>query len=114
MFAHLLSVTHAIAGHLPDFPMTPPTSPPGGIVSDPKAVAPPGLQATVSTVLGFVKWASITAVLGLLLSAGVVALAADHGRGGGLSSEMKSLVGRAVVALIIIGSGAQVVNFLVA
>lgn len=107
MFTHLLTVGHSIAGHLPDIVATTTD------LEDPTMGAPEGLNTAAKTVLGFVKWASLMCVLALLLSAGVVALAADRGHGQGLSPELKGLVGRAIVGLLIVGSAAQIVNFVV-
>jgi hypothetical protein len=80
-------------------------------VPDPPAQAPEQLQAKTATVLGMVKWASLVAVLGLLLAAGMISLAGDRGYGGGMSPELKSSVMKAVVALVIVGSAAQIVTF---
>ena len=80
-------------------------------VSDPTASAPAGLKAKVDIVLGLIKWISLVAVLGLLLGAGVVAIAGDRGHGGGLSPELKSTVFKAVGALVVVGSASAIVNF---
>jgi hypothetical protein len=80
-------------------------------VSDPTASAPAGLMAKTDVVLGLIKWASLIGVLGLLLASGMVVLAGDRGYGGGMSPELKSSMIKAVVALVIVGSAAQIVNF---
>ena len=80
-------------------------------VEDPVAQAPEGLKTKTAIVLGLVKWASLVSVLGLLLAAGMVSLAGDRGHGGGMSPELKSTVMKAVVALVIVGSAAQIVTF---
>ena len=80
-------------------------------VPDPPAQAPAELKAKTATVLGMVKWGSLVAVLGLLLAAGMISLAGDRGYGGGMSPELKSSVMKAVVALVIVGSAAQIVTF---
>ena len=80
-------------------------------ISDPDAQAPAGLQAKTDLVLGLVKWGSLIAVLGLLLASGMIALAGDRGYGGGMSPELKSTMMKAVVALVIVASAAQIVNF---
>ena len=80
-------------------------------VADPTASAPAGLVDKVNIVLGLIKWVSLAAVLGLLLAAGGVAVAGDRGHGAGLSPELKSTVLKAVAALVIVGSAAQIVNF---
>ena len=81
------------------------------VVPDPPAQAPAELKAKTATVLGMVKWGSLVAVLGLLLAAGMISLAGDRGYGGGMSPELKSSVMKAVVALVIVGSAAQIVTF---
>ena len=80
-------------------------------VADPTASAPAGLVSKVNIVLGLVKWVSLVAVLGLLLGAGVVAMAGDRGHGAGLSPELKSTVLKAVGALVVVGSASAIVNF---
>lgn len=80
-------------------------------VTDPPASAPAGLQAKANVVLGMVKWGSLMAVLGLLLAAGMISLAGDRGYGGGMSPELKSSVMKGVIALVIVGSAAQIVTF---
>lgn len=80
-------------------------------VSDPDAQAPAGLKAKTNVVLGLVKWGSLIGVLGLLLASGLVVLGGDRGYGGGMSPELKSSVMKAVVALVIVGSAAGLVNF---
>jgi hypothetical protein len=80
-------------------------------VSDPTADAPAGLKAKTDLVLGLVKWGSLIAVLGLLLASGMIALAGDRGYGGGMSPELKSSVMKGVIALVIVGSAAQIVTF---
>lgn len=101
MFAHVFNAAHTIGSHLP-MPQS---------VTTPTANAPAELKNAVNTVLGLIKWISLAAVMALLLSAGGVALAGDMGRGSGLSSEMRNLVGRAILALIVIGSAASIINF---
>ena len=68
-------------------------------------------MAKTDVVLGLIKWASLIGVLGLLLASGMVVLAGDRGYGGGMSPELKSSMMKAVVALVIVGSAAQIVNF---
>ncbi len=81
-------------------------------IADPTADAPAGLKAKVDLVLGIVKYGSLAAVLGLLLASGMISLAGDRGYGGGMSPGLKSTVQTAVVALVLIGSAAQLVDFL--
>ncbi|HWL44557.1 MAG TPA: hypothetical protein VNQ73_16575 [Ilumatobacter sp.] len=86
----------------------------GGVlaqVTDPPANAPAGLKAKTQVVLGMVKWGSLMAVLGLLLAAGMISLAGDRGYGGGMSPELKGSVMKGVIALVIVGSAAQIVTF---
>src|SRR4051812_26154348 len=80
-------------------------------VADPAASAPAGLVSKVNIVLGLIKWASLVAVLALLLGAGAVAMAGDRGHGGGMSPELKSTVMKAVAALVVVGSASAIVNF---
>ena len=80
-------------------------------VADPTANAPDGLKAKTDVVLGLIKWASVIGVLGLLLASGMIALAGDRGHGGGMSPELKSSVMKGVIALVIVASAAQIVNF---
>ena len=80
-------------------------------VTDPDAAAPAGLQDKTNVVLGLVKWGSLMAVLGLLLAAGMIALAGDRGYGGGMSPELKSSVMKGVIALVIVASASQIVTF---
>jgi energy-converting hydrogenase Eha subunit B len=80
-------------------------------VTDPDATAPAELQAKTNVVLGMVKWGSLMAVLGLFLAAGMISLAGDRGYGGGMSPELKSSVMKGVIALVIVGSAAQIVTF---
>ena len=80
-------------------------------IADPVADAPEGLQTKTNVVLGLIKWGSLVAVLGLLLASGMVALAGDRGYGGGMSPELKSSVMKGVIALVIVGSAAQLVTF---
>ena len=81
-------------------------------VSDPDAQAPAGLKAKTDLVLGLIKWASLVAVLGLLLASGMIALAGDRGYGGGMSPELKSSVMKGVIALVIVASASQIVTFI--
>src|SRR3954447_20530110 len=80
-------------------------------VADPPAAAPAQLEAKTTLVLGLIKWASLIAVLGLLLASGMIALAGDRGYGGGMSPELKSSVMKGVIALVIVASAAQIVTF---
>lgn len=80
-------------------------------VSDPAASAPADLDAKAQLVLGIVKWASLMAVLGVLLGMGAIAFAADRGHGAGVSPEMKSKGMTAVIALVVVASAASIVNF---
>ena len=80
-------------------------------VTDPPAAAPAELKAKTNVVLGLIKWGSLIGILGLLLASGMVVLAGDRGYGGGMSPELKSSVMKAVVALVIVGAAAQIVNF---
>ena len=80
-------------------------------VTDPPASAPAELKAKTNVVLGLIKWGSLIGVLGLLLASGLVVLGGDRGYGSGMSPELKSSVMKAVVALVIVGAAAQIVNF---
>ena len=80
-------------------------------VSDPTAQAPAELKAKTDVVLGLIKWASLIAVLGLLLASGMISLAGDRGHGGGMSPELKSSVTKGVIALVIVASASQIVTF---
>ena len=84
---------------------------PGQAIPDPAPQAPPGLEAKVSTVLGMVKWTSLISIVGVLLAAGWLVWSGDHGRGGGLSPEMKGALSRAVIALLIVGGASGIVQF---
>ena len=81
------------------------------VVPDPAPAAPAGLRAKTDLVLGLIKWASLIAVLGLLLASGMIALAGDRGYGGGMSPELKSSVMKGVIALVIVASASQIVTF---
>jgi hypothetical protein len=41
----------------------------------------------------------------------MISLAGDRGHGGGMSPELKSSVMKGVIALVIVGSAAQIVTF---
>ena len=84
---------------------------PGQAIPDPAPQAPPGLDAKVSTVLGMIKWTSLISIVGVLLAAGWLVWSGDHGRGGGLSPEMKGALSRAVIALLIVGGASGIVQF---
>jgi hypothetical protein len=83
-------------------------------VADPTAAAPAGLAQKVNLVLGIVKWASLMGVLGLFLAGGLVIFAGDRGYGGGMSPELKSTVIKGGLALVLVASAAQIVNFVMA
>jgi hypothetical protein len=85
-----------------------------GQVTDPTASAPDGLAQKVNLVLGIVKWASLMGVLGLFLASGMVIFAGDRGYGGGMSPELKSSVIKGALALVLVASAAQIVNFVMA
>jgi hypothetical protein len=80
-------------------------------VTDPNAQAPAGLESKANLVLGLVKWGSLIGVLALLLASGMIVLAGDRGYGGGMSPELKSSMIKGVVALVIVASASQIVNF---
>ena len=98
-----MSVVASAIGATADFVMQ--------VVPDPPASAPAGLKAKTDLVLGLIKWASLIAVLGLLLASGMIALAGDRGYGGGMSPELKSSVMKGVIALVIVASASQIVTF---
>ena len=83
-----------------------------GVFTDPTADAPEALKTKVNTALGLVKWASIIAIGAVLLASGLMVWAGDRGYGGGLSPELKSKLMSAMIALVIVGSASQIVNFL--
>lgn len=81
-------------------------------IPNPPANAPTELRNKVNTALGLIKWASLMAVLAILLAAGTMVVAGDRGFGGGISPELKSKMIAAGIALVIIGSASQIVTFL--
>jgi hypothetical protein len=81
-------------------------------IPDPPPSAPAAMQAKVATALGLVKWVSLMAALGVLLGAGALLFAAERGHGSGLSPQLKSTLGAVCVVLIIVGSAAQLVEFM--
>ena len=66
----------------------------------------------MNTVLGLAKWVSLMSALGVLLGAGMLLFAAERGHGSGLSPQLKSTLGGVAVVLVIVGSAAQIVEFL--
>lgn len=101
-----LLIAHAALEHLA--PLADPT--PGGYNGP--AIgngAPPG-GAKFSTVLGWVKWIVTGAcVLGILLSAGAIAMSARKNQGG----EHLTGLGWVMGACVLIGSAAQIVGALI-
>ena len=80
-------------------------------VPDPAPSAPAGLAAKATVALALIKWGSLIVAAAVLMGAGMMVLAGDHGRGAGLSPEMKKNVGNVVVALILVGAAAGIVDF---
>ena len=81
------------------------------LIPDPTPTPPPGVEAKVTLVLGIVKWTSLISVVGVLLAAGWLVWSGDHGRSAGLSPEMKGMMSRAVIALVIVAGASGIVQF---
>lgn len=83
----------------------------GGAIADPKASAPDKVVDGVNLALGLVKYLSLAAIVAVFVASGVIVLAGNSGHGTGMTPELKSKMGGAVIALIIVASAVQIVNF---
>lgn len=80
-------------------------------VPDPSPEAPAELVDRVNTMLSLIMWLTIAAAAAVMVTAGLVTWAGERGYGGGMSQQMQSLVGRAVIALVIIGSASRITTW---
>ena len=76
-------------------------------VPDPAPAAPPGVAGKATTVLGWIKWASLAACVAGLFVAGAQ-MALNHRRGMG-GAEAASQVGWVAIALVVIGAAGAIV-----
>jgi len=76
-------------------------------VPDPAPAAPPGVEGKATTVLGWIKWASLAACVAGLFVAGAQ-MALNHRRGMG-GAEAASQVGWVAIALVVIGAAGAIV-----
>ena len=84
----------------------------GQVVPDPAPSAPAEFAAKVSTAISWAKWASLAIVMLVLSGSGGLLFAESRGMGSGISPELKSKLGAVVVVLIIVGSAAQIIQFM--
>ena len=80
-------------------------------IPDPAPSAPAEFAAKASTAISWVKWGSLAVVMAVLSGAGFLILSENRG-GSGMSGEMKSKLGQVVVVLIVVGSAAQIIQFM--
>ncbi|MEQ1700729.1 MAG: hypothetical protein ABMA25_11495 [Ilumatobacteraceae bacterium] len=81
------------------------------IPDDPTAAAPQAVKDRVDTLLGFIKWGSMVAVVGGLLAFGMLTVAAERGGYGSGASEMKERFGKLLVGGIVTGSAVAIATF---
>lgn len=84
---------------------------PGDLPVDPNPDAPAKVKEKVDIVLGFIKWASLVAVVGGLLAFGMLTAAAERGGYGSGASEMKERFGRLLVGGIVTVSAVSIATF---
>lgn len=78
---------------------------------DPNPDAPQAVKERVNTVLGFIKWGSLVAVVGGLLAFGMLTAAAERGGYGSGASEMKERFGKLLVGGIVTVSAVSIATF---
>ena len=80
-------------------------------IPDPAPSAPADFADKAATAIAWVKWGSLAVIMAVLSGAGFMILAENRG-GSGMSPEMKGRLGTVIVALIIVGSAAQIITFM--
>jgi len=78
---------------------------------DPTPDAPAEVKARVNTLLGFIKWGSLTAVVGGLLAFGMLTAAAERGGYGSGAAEMKERFGKLLVGGVVTVSAVSIASF---
>ncbi|MEQ1704202.1 MAG: hypothetical protein ABMA25_29195 [Ilumatobacteraceae bacterium] len=96
----MLKMLHAVTGWVPMLP-------------DPEPNAPAGLKDSASTVISLVKWGSLIAAIGALVSFGMLTLAAEKGGYGGAAANMKERFGTVLIALVVVTNATTLVAWIV-
>lgn len=81
------------------------------IPPDPTPDAPAEVKARANTLLGFIKWGSLIAVVGGLLAFGMLTAAAERGGYGSGASEMKERFGKLLVGGVVTVSAVSIASF---
>lgn len=81
------------------------------IPPDPVPDAPAEVKARANTLLGFIKWGSLIAVVGGLLAFGMLTAAAERGGYGSGASEMKERFGKLLVGGVVTVSAVSIASF---
>lgn len=81
------------------------------IPPDPVPDAPAEVKARANTLLGFIKWGSLIAVVGGLLAFGMLTAAAERGGYGSGAADMKERFGKLLVGGVVTVSAVSIASF---